>query len=623
MAAGMSLLMVLLMLSTMLMFRVVAEGEYTEGVYTYTVTDGAATIIKVDRTVRGEIEIPSTLGGYPVTSIKGGSLTHPAAFAGCDLLTTVMIPDSVTNIGSAAFSSCDSLASLVVATGNPVYHSDGNCIIQTADKKLAFGCKNSVIPTDGSVISIGEQAFSGCKSLTSITIPEGVAGMGYEAFYSCDSLVSVTLPGSLKYIGSRVFSDCESLTSVTLSNGITSIADRMFYGCGSLINVVIPNSVTSIEQQAFCDCDSLTAVTIPNSVTSIGDSAFLGCTSLTSITIPDSVTSIGDSALHDTGYYREIKNWEDGMLYVGNHLLKVMEYREGACAIKVGTKTIADRAFFYCTSLTSVTIPDNVTSIGEEAFSGCTSLLSITIPSGVTHIGREAFSGCSSLASLVVKKENVAYHSAGNCIIHTERRELVAGCNNSTIPTDGSVTSIGDGAFSGCSSLVSITIPDGVTNIGPSAFAHCVSLTSITIPNGVTKIGGTMFAGCTSLAEVTVPKSVTIIVRGAFRKCDALGNVYYLGTEADRAAIAIGDGNDCLGEAVWHYQPNAVTENTTNKEESNPTAVTTTVAQGNDEDQGADKGSGVLGIAAAAVAVIIVAAVVVFLVARKKKNMSE
>ena len=236
---------------------------------------------------------------------------------------------------------------------------------------------------------------------------------------------------------------------------VTSIGMSAFQLCRSLTSVIIPDSITSIGEWAFSNCSNLTSITIPDSVTSIGMSAFQECSSLTSITIPDSVTSI-----------------------------ELM-------------------AFYNCSSLTSITIPDSVISIGSEAFSGCSSLTSITIPDSVTSIGPSALSGCSNVESITVASGNPVYHSADNCLIETASKTLVSGCKNSIIPTDGSVTSIGGRAFSECSSLTSITIPDNITSIGDFAFAGCSSLTSITIPDSVTSIGRFAFSGCNTLTSVT------------------------------------------------------------------------------------------------------------------------
>ena len=197
-------------------------------------------------------------------------------------------------------------------------------------------------------------------------------------------------------------------------------------------------------------------------------------------------------------------------------------------------------SFENCRSLKSIVIPDSVTSIGSSAFHGCSSLKSIVIPDSVTSIGKGVFESCNSLVSITVEQGNPIYHSAGNCLIETASKTLIAGCKNSVIPADGSVTSIGYEAFSACDSLTSITIPDSVTSIGKVAFWCCYSLESIVIPDNVTSIGELAFSWCSSLTSIEIPDSVTSIGDMAFSRCSSLKTIEYIGTEEQWEAVKKG-----------------------------------------------------------------------------------
>ena len=404
------------------------------------------------------------------------------AFDGCKSLTSITIPDGVTSIGYGAFYNCSSLTEIKVASENSNYVSV-NGVLYNKDKTTIIcypaGKKGNNYKIPDGVTKVDSSAFIGCSSLTSITIPNGVTSIGDSAFEDCTSLKSITIPNSVTSIGDSAFEDCTSLTSITIPNGVTSIGDSAFEGCTSLTSITLPDSVTSIGFGAFIGCSSLTSITIPDSVTCIGDSAFNGCTSLTSITIPDSVTSIGESA------------------------------------------------FSGCSSLASITIPDSVMSIGNDAFHECSSLTSITIPNSVTSIGDYAFLGCSRLTAIDVNTDNKDYTSVNGVLFYNDKTIICypAGKkgNNYKIP-DG-VTSICWYAFSGCTSLTSITIPDSVTEIGGSAFENCSSLTSITIPDSVTSIGIGAFVGCSSLTSIMIPDNVTYIGGAVFADCSSLTEI--------------------------------------------------------------------------------------------------
>ena len=299
--------------------------------------------------------------------------------------------------------------------------------------------------------------------------------------------------------------------------------------------ITFDGDVTAIGDWAFYDCTSLTSVNIPDSVTSIGNNAFQNCYSLTSVNIPDSVTTIGDYAFYQCYSLTSVT--------IGNSVTE-----------------IGKSAFQNCDSLTSVNIPDSVTTIGDFAFDGCTSLTEFsgkftsedgrcliidgilyffapyglneyTIPDSITSIGERAFSDCTSLTSVNIPDSVTTIGNFAFC--HCDSLTSI------TIPD--SVTTIGYSAFEYCYSLTSVNIPDSVTTIGERAFISCTSLTSVNIPDSVTSIGESAFRDCTSLTSVNIPDSVTSIGRSAFYECDSL------------TSVTIGDSVTTIGDHAFRY----------------------------------------------------------------------
>ena len=520
-----------------------------------------------------------------VTTIERG------AFEGCDSLTSVTIPNSLITIGERAFKNCRSLTNVTISDsvktiGDYVFSGCSSLTsitipdgITSIEDYAFSGCSSlTSITIPDSVTTIGERAFEYCTSLTSITIPNGVIKIGAEVFSGCRSLkefkgkyaadggrclikdneiiayasasgTKYTIPNSVKTVGQGAFSNCWSLTSVTIPDSVIEIKDGAFSDCKSLISMSIPDGVKTIGKCTFYSCRNLVGVAIPNSITSIGDRAFDGCQNLSSIVIPENVAEIGEMAFGVCGNLRIVtipnsvtKIGEGAFVYCSN--LKVV-------IIGSSVTSIGKRAFHLCTRLVRVNIPNSVTSIGEGAFSTCWSLTSVTIPNSVTEIGTGAFRDCRSL------KEFKGKYAAdgGRCLIMDNTIIAYASASGTKYTIPSSVKTIGESAFSDCSSLTSVMIPNGIIMIGAEAFRGCNGLTDVTIPDSVTEIKDNLFGRCCNIrefkgrfasdcgrslivdgvlnafaascgaTEYTIPDSVTIIGAEAFWGCDSLTSV--------------------------------------------------------------------------------------------------
>ena len=413
-------------------------------------------------------------------------------------------------------------------------------------------------------------------SVTSIVIEEGVTSIGDYAFENCDNLTSITIPGNVESIGESAFYSCDNLTDVTLQDGVKSIGDAAFIWCNNLTNIVLPNSITSIGDWAFKDCTSLTSIKIPSSVTSIHD-PFYNCFSLKTISLdcnsPLKRTDFGKQA--DLVSYtphtlikteaKPVTDDESGnkeywtCSHCGKYFLSDDTNPETATAVELSEIIICNHknaelrnaseptetspgysGDLYCPDCDKVVekgytywIEDNLTwklyedgtlnisgtgamkdydSDDSPATQKKDSVKKVVIEDDVTSIGNYAFSGCSSLTDITLPSSVTSIKS---CAFYK--------CSQlASIEIPSSVTSIGNSAFRNCTGLTSITIPESVTSIGDSAFRNCTGLTSITISDRVTSIGNYVFWGCSNLTSIVIPDSVTSIGELAFSDCSSL-----------------------------------------------------------------------------------------------------
>ena len=442
------------------------------------------------------------------------------------------------------------------------------------------------------VTSIGDGAFDGCTSLTTVSIPASVTSVGLNAFDNTPWLEGQ--PDGVVYVGKVAYRLIEKnvpITSIVIADGTVSISPEAFYGCTSLATVIIPASVTSIGYNAFNDCPNLTSVIVfATTPPALGFNVFEGNAGGRLIYVPEETEVDYWAAAgwkNYAGYITVIPiekrgdcgngmTWELINLTANsnNYILTIsgtgdMEsnpwenYKNNITTVVIGdgVTSIGECAFWNCPNLTSVSIPASVTSIGESAFDGCTSLATVSIPASVTSVGSYAFENTQWLDDQpngVVYVGKVAYQWKGNAAI--------------AAITDGTV-SISPSAFEGCTSLATVIIPASVTSIGENAFQSCLNLTSVIIPASVTSIGDYAFQSCTKLEYVYVlPTTPPTIGYKPFNSCNALTAIvvpaaayedYVTGWSSYQSKLKKNSGNcgttGSESSVTWSYNPTTKT----------------------------------------------------------------
>lgn len=511
----------------------------------------------------GDIVIEDEYRGRPITkiadmafankskdvksvTIKGNKLRTigARAFYNCSLMTSIEIPDSVTEIGAYAFYGCRGMTSIDLPAG---------------------------------LTQINGYSFSACRTLESVEIPAGVHTIGTNAFSSCDALTQVVLPDTVKQIDAYAFAENVGLTSVKLGNGITTIPEYTFLNCPILQTVEFGNAVKTIEQYAFSGCELLTMIDIPDTVETIGIGAFINCTLLAVVDLPSSLQSLGAGVFNNTLIAALAVAQGEGMACIDGWIIGCDPTNMTSIVIPEGIVGICDRAFYQCDDKWeanwSVVLPNSVKYVGDYAFYKCKRLQSFSAGTGVVRIGKYAFGYCEVLRNTVLQKEglevidNYAFQACdrlkmritweeNNSPVTTDGLpstltrigtyafegssywdqamslvyvgDWVVGCVNESLQTANlreDIRGIADYAFYGAMALSKVVIPDTVEYIGRCAFYNCSSLVEIMLPFGIQKIEDFTFYQCMSLPEIYIPASVESIGYSAFNKCYALTNV--------------------------------------------------------------------------------------------------
>ena len=418
-----------------------------------------------------------------VTFEEGSTVIAGNLLANCPGIETIVIPDSVTEIGEYAFYHCINLKDVKLSSALTTINTRAfnDCIalpeIEIPDSvtRISYGVFDGCtaladVKLSRNLVQLDGRAFSGCDALTSITIPKKVAtsykadisDYGYTggrgAFNGNANLKSVTFEEGSTVIAGNLLANCPGIETIVIPDSVTEIGEYAFYHCINLKDVKLSSALTTINTQAFNDCSSLLAITVPDSVTSMGSAVFANCTSLADVTLPNT---------------RQI---------------------------------IMSRTFESCSSLEKIVLPETVTRIQENAFENCTALKEIVWSKALTTIDANAFLNCDALVEVSIP---ATVTSMGNHVFRD--------CDAlTTVVIPDSVTSMGTNVFYDCDALTSVKLGSGITTIPVSTFEHCDVLESIVIPRRVTTIGNTAFKDCVKFTSITIPRSVTSISSNAF-----------------------------------------------------------------------------------------------------------
>lgn len=465
------------------------------------------------------------------------------AFANCESLEEINFSDSMKRIEERAFSNCTSVKKLdfpenINYIGAHSFDSDG----ALTEISIPLNWQNVDIYYE---YNSGDHnawgIFNGCSSLKTVNFAEGTTYI-HGGMFAGSGLTEINLPDTVATVGDYAFSNCRSLNSFITGSSLQSIGENTLANCTSLKDLEFLDQLTSIGEGAFYGCTGFTELDLPETLSEIGTEAFGNCTSLKKVILP---VTVMDGSSYYYSYYTGGSCAAQGIFNGCSNLEEVI-FPQNSTRIPGG--------LLAGSGIKNITIPDTITSIGPYAFSN-TEITSITIPESVTDIGFCAFSACSKLKELTVpagwetcsefRSESGPY-AQGNIVRACPVLETV-------ILPEG-MKKIPDYAFSNCGNIKYMDLPGSLTEIGKYAFSNCDSLTSIHIPEGVVKIGDYAFNDCDKLLAMNVPDTVTSINQGAVNDCPSLVQINYTGSSSDWSKISISSSsNETLDKIVINY----------------------------------------------------------------------
>ena len=517
-----------------------------------------------------DITIPETIDGYKVIGIGG------KAFADKNIIKSVSMADSITEIGYSAFENCSNLVSIDLSENITEIDHEAflNCTSLSSifipkslvsaylrwrglgindyannNSGIFTGCSNlKNVTFEKGIHKIPDNLFAFCNGIENVDIPDTVTDIGSGAFFKCSQLKRVKISDSVTTINYDTFSRCTNLSDVILSESLVEINDNAFWGC-AITELILPEYVEKIGGGAFRDCSELSSVKLSRSLKQLDSYAFGNCGKLTYIEIPTKITISNDysfyngwtTAYNKHGAFAECNNLkkaviQDGATVIVNNLFANTSLEE--VVIPSSLREIEKKAFYNCAKLSNITLPDGLISIGDNAFEKCTSLENIIIPSSVTDMYADIFKDCTSLRSAVLPEGriNINYGTFYNCSslesiklpssVQYIRGEAFYGCKSlKTVEWSKPLELIEDSAFYDCTSLTDIILPSKVKEVGSEAFKNCSSAKNAVIPDSVKKIGTGAFSGCESLESLTLGRKLETIPSEAFRYCYELTSV--------------------------------------------------------------------------------------------------